>query len=175
MFLRGIWEWVAEPVGEPVLHSFSMTTGDVVCDVTYMFVPVLVVGPEKTKEDEEVEVTASYIALAQSVTKTVSTWICSLFLSLPLDILSFLRQRSDRGLDSTDAPCCPFISRQRIIPVTLPPSPFACRHQYCTLEPWTTSPRFDTGRYGFGECYSSDDTRTSCFSSQLSSVSEASC
>ena len=99
-----------------------MTTGDAVCDVTYMFAPVLEVElVKKTEEDEEVVAAASYIALAESVTKTVSTWVCCLALSLPLIILpSFLRQLSDRGLDTTDASSCPFISRQRIAPVTYP-------------------------------------------------------
>lgn len=152
-----------------------MTTGDAVCDVTYMFAPVLEVEPvKKTEEDEEiVAAAASYLALAVSVTKTVSTWVCSLALSLPLIILpSFLRQLSDRGLDTTDASSCPFISRQRNAPVTLPPSPFPCRH-HCTLQPWTTSPHFDTGRDGSSERNSSDDSISS-FSSQLPSVNETS-
>ena len=152
-----------------------MTTGDADCDVTYMFAPVLEVeSVKKTDEDEEVLAAASYLALAVSVTKTVSTWVCCLALSLPLIILpSFLHQRSGRGLVTTDASSCPFISRQRIAPVTVPPSPFPCRH-HCTLQPWTTSPRFDTGRDGSSERNSSDDSIRSSFSSQFRSVNETS-
>lgn len=70
-----------------------MTTGDAACDVTYMFAPVLVAELVKqTEEDEEVVAAASYLALAESVTKTVSTWVCCLALSLPLIIPSFLHQ-----------------------------------------------------------------------------------
>jgi len=152
-----------------------MTTGDAVCDVTFMVAPVLEVElVKKTEEDEEVVAAASYLALAVSVTKTVSTWVCCLALSLPLNILpSFLRQLSDRGSDTTDASSCPFISRLRIAPVTLPPSPFPCRH-HCTLQSWTTSPRFDTGRDGSSERNSSDDSIRSSFSPQLPSVNETS-
>jgi len=65
-----------------------MTTGDAVCDVTYMFAPVLEVElAKKIEEAEEAVVAASYFALAVSVTKTVSTWVCCLALSLPLIIL----------------------------------------------------------------------------------------
>jgi len=152
-----------------------MTTGDAVCDVTFMFAPVLEVElVKKTEEDEEVVAAASYLALAVSVTKTVSTWVCCLALSLPLVILpSYLPQLSDRGLDTTDASSCPFIYRRRIALVTLPPSPFPCRHR-CTLQPWTTSPRFDTGRDGSSERNSSDDSIRSLFTSQLPSVNETS-
>lgn len=68
-----------------------MTTGDAVDDVTHMIaqlmVPALVL---KTKEDEEVVVTALDTALAESVTKTVSIQsTLSLSLFLPLRILFF--------------------------------------------------------------------------------------
>lgn len=59
-----------------------MTTDDAACDVTYMIAPLMVAAlVKKTEEDEEVVATASVIALAETVTKTVSTWLCSLCLS----------------------------------------------------------------------------------------------
>jgi hypothetical protein len=51
-----------------------MTTGDAVGDVTHMIAPLKVATLVKKREDEVGEETASELALAESVTKTVSTW-----------------------------------------------------------------------------------------------------
>jgi hypothetical protein len=48
-----------------------MTSGDAVGDVTHMIAQLMVAA---LKEDEEVVATTLDIALAESVTKTVSTW-----------------------------------------------------------------------------------------------------
>jgi hypothetical protein len=57
-----------------------MTTDDAIGDVTHMIAPLMVAAlVKKSKEDEVVVETASDLALAESVTKTVSTW--SAFLS----------------------------------------------------------------------------------------------
>jgi hypothetical protein len=50
-----------------------MTTGDAIGDVTHMIAPLMVTAIVKNKEEEEAAQTASDIALAGSVTKTVST------------------------------------------------------------------------------------------------------
>lgn len=107
-----------------------MTTGDAVDDVTHMIaqlmVPALV---PKTKEDEEVVVTALDIALAESVTKTVSIQ-SALSLSLSLSptqnsLFLLLRQHPDRGLVTIYAPSQPFISLQTITPTTRYPYPLS--------------------------------------------------
>lgn len=50
-----------------------MTTGDAIDDVTHMIAPLMVTAlVQKNKEDEVVLESASYLALAEPVTKTVS-------------------------------------------------------------------------------------------------------
>jgi hypothetical protein len=68
-----------------------MTTGDAVCDVTHMIAQLMVAAlVTKTKQDGEAVVTALRTALADSVTKTVSTYVYLSSLSSPTQIaLSF--------------------------------------------------------------------------------------
>jgi hypothetical protein len=78
-----------------------MTTDDVNGDVTLMIAPLMVAAlVKKAKEDGEVVAAASDIALAESVTKTVSTW-SALSLSHSMSSLFFLCHLASRGLVTT--------------------------------------------------------------------------
>lgn len=106
-----------------------MTTGDAVGDVTHMIAQLMVAAPvSETKEDEEIVVTALDIALAESVTKTVSTYSAVSFsLSHPLRILFFFfcANIQTRGLVTIYAPSQSFISLQTITPTTRYPYPLS--------------------------------------------------
>jgi hypothetical protein len=82
---------------------------------------MLAVLVPKTREDEEVAVTA----LAESVTKTVSTQYPLSLSPTQNSLFLLLRQHPDRGLVTIYAPWQPFISLQTITPTTRSPYPLS--------------------------------------------------